>query len=104
MFRFENGFYLYALAIIPILITFFVVAWKARKLALKRFGNLDLVQRLMPDASNNMHIVKFILLTLALALLVVGLGQSSMGHQERKGQTQKCGYICGLGYLPKYVG
>ena len=72
MFRFENQEYLYAWMIIPILVLFFYIAWIARKRALQRFGSLELVQRLMPQASNFKHVLKFILLAFALIILVIG--------------------------------
>lgn len=72
MFRFENQALLYALLIIPVLAVFFYMTWHYRKKALQRFGNVALVKRLMPQASNVNHILKFVILAFALTFLVVG--------------------------------
>ena len=72
MFRFENQEYLYAWLAIPVLALFFYIAWLARKKALQRFGKIGLVERLMPQASNFKHILKFVILIFALAFLVIG--------------------------------
>ncbi len=84
MFRFEHGDYLYALIAIPILITFFVAAWLARKQALKKFGELESVQRLMPAASNTMHILKFVLLVFGLFFLIIGWANPQWGAKKEK--------------------
>ncbi len=84
MFRFEHGEYLYALGVLPVLVAFFIAAWVARKRALQRFGNLSLVERLMPRASNAKHILKFILLALGLLLLVIGWANPQWGSKREK--------------------
>ena len=84
MFRFEHGEYLYALIAIPILIVFFVAAWLARKQALKKFGELEALQRLMPSASNFMHILKFVFLVVGLFFLIIGWANPQWGTKKEK--------------------
>ena len=84
MFRFEQNFYLYALMLLPVLAVFFWLAWSARKKALAKFGALPLVDRLMPDASNRKHILKFILIILALAVLIIGWANPQWGTKREK--------------------
>jgi hypothetical protein len=51
MIRFANNFALYLLALIPVLIIFFYLAFHWKKLAMQRFGSLLLVQQLTPSVS-----------------------------------------------------
>lgn len=84
MFRFEYGDSLYALGVVPVLVFFFVAAWFARTNALKRFGDLNLIQRLMPQASNDKHILKFVFLAVAMALMIVGWANPQWGTKREQ--------------------
>jgi len=84
MFRFENPEYLYALALIPVLAVFFAIAWHARKIAIRRFGEHRLMQKLMPETSRYKDSVKFILLMLALSFLVIGWANPQWGTKKEK--------------------
>ena len=89
MFRFEDPIYLYLLAVIPVLA---VIRWlmvRQQKKRLRRFGDPELVKELMPDVSRFRPLVKFCLLQLALALLIVMLARPQFGtkisHEKRTG-------------------
>jgi Ca-activated chloride channel homolog len=71
--------YLYLLFIIPILVVLFLYnqVWKKRKQ--KEFGDLDLVKRLSPDKSVFKPILKFIMVTLGLICLIIGLVNPKIG-------------------------
>ncbi|MFK7935727.1 MAG: VWA domain-containing protein [Saprospiraceae bacterium] len=84
MFRFEQEIHLYALAILPVLLVFFVIAWQARKRALQRFGNNSLLVQLMPRVSKYKHGVKFALLMVAMAFLIVGWANPQWGTKKEK--------------------
>lgn len=84
MFRFEQEIHLYALVILPILLVFFMIAWNARKKALQRFGNNSLLVQLMPRVSKYKHGVKFVLLMIALAFLIVGWANPQWGTKKEK--------------------
>ena len=87
MFRFEDPIYLYALVLIPLLA---LVRWmmvRQQKRRLRRFGDKELVRQLMPDVSRWRPLVKFCLLLLALALLIVMLARPQFGtriSQEKR--------------------
>ncbi|HMQ46669.1 MAG TPA: VWA domain-containing protein [Saprospiraceae bacterium] len=81
MFRFEHIEHLYVLGILPALILFFWLTWLARKQALLRFGNKELVEQLMPAFSRYKHYLKFSLLIAALALLIVGWANPQFGSK-----------------------
>ncbi len=61
--------------------------WK--KSALKRFGEWEIIQRLVPSISKGRLILKFIILMIAYAFLVIGIANPQIGSKliegERKG-------------------
>jgi Ca-activated chloride channel homolog len=84
MFRFEYITHLYAFALIPILVLVFVWAWTMRKRALERMGEHALLAQLMPRFSKYKHVIKFVLLSLALSLLVVAWANPQWGTKKEK--------------------
>ena len=86
MFQFSNPEYLYALALIPLFVVLFAWASLARKKRLQRFGEVELVGRLMPDASTRKPLVKFVLLMIACAFAILGVSGPKFGTklQETK--------------------
>ena len=88
MFRFEHDIYFWALLVIPILVLFFAIAWRYRQRALARFGSAELVQRLVPGLSAKLHILKFVLLVLAVTFLIVGLTNPQWGRSRAKVERQ----------------
>jgi len=89
MFRFENIIFIYALAIIPVLILWFIIVLKLRKKALNKFGDSNLLNLLMPNVSMARYKLKFILLNLALIFILVGMANPQIGSKlqqvKRKG-------------------
>ena len=79
MYELEEKGYLYLLAIIPLLVLLFLYVqfWKRKKQ--REFGDLDLVKRLSPQRSVFKPTLKFILLILALAGLILGLVNPKIG-------------------------
>lgn len=84
MFKFEVPEHLYAFIAIPVLIAFFVAMWYARKRAIERFGNSSLMEQLMPQMSRYKHTIKFVLLMLGLALLIIGWANPQWGAKREK--------------------
>jgi Ca-activated chloride channel family protein len=86
MFQFSHPEYLYALALIPLFAVLFAWALLLRKNRLKRFGDAELVARLMPDASSRKPVVKFILLMFACMFVIFGVAGPKFGTklQETK--------------------
>lgn len=89
MFRFESPAYLWLLWSIPVLAIIRFVCYKLRRKKLLRFGEMSLVNRLMPNVSKIRPSVKFWLSVAALALMIVMLAKPQMGskisHEERNG-------------------
>jgi len=84
MFRFGNPHYLYALIIIPALIVLFIFFRNKRKMAIREFGNPELLASLMPGTSNSRPVLKFAILMLALAFLITGIARPQFGAKLQK--------------------
>ena len=86
MFQFSHQEYLYALALIPLFTVLFAYVLFVRKKRLHRFGDTELVNRLMPDASTRKPVVKFVLLMIACTFVVLGVAGPKFGTklQETK--------------------
>lgn len=89
MFRLANPEYLYALLVIPALIAFFWYYRIQRKKALALFGQKDILAVLMPNVSASRPILKFTVLMLALACIIIGIARPQFGSklktEKRKG-------------------
>ena len=96
MFRFAHSEYLWGLIIIPFLALFFGLARYSRRRALNRFANKKMLQELMPLASKNRPVFKFILLMLALAFFIVGAARPQFGSKLRKIQREGVEIIIAL--------
>lgn len=84
MFRFGAQEYFYLLLALPLLwaLYFWVKARHARRL--ERFGNPATVGQLMPEASWGKVRAKFVLLSLAVACLVLALARPQVGSKLRE--------------------
>jgi Ca-activated chloride channel family protein len=89
MFQFSHNGYFYAFALIPLFVTLFIWMKMVRKRNLRRFGDEELVNRLMPEASSRRVLWKFILLLLLFSLMITGITGPKFGtrieSQKRKG-------------------
>lgn len=95
MLRFEDPIYFWLLWIVPVLVLIRFVGWRMRHAKLKKLGSPDLLKQMMPQVSNYRPTLKFVLLLVALALLVVMLARPQMGskisHDKRQGiETMIC--------------
>ncbi len=84
MFRFENIDNLYLLAIIPVLVVIFMAVGFLRKRAFRKFGNLSLMEQLVPQMSKYKHNFKFVLLLLGLILSIIALSNPQWGTKKEK--------------------
>ena len=84
MFRFAHIAYFYLLALIPVLaalLVFFLI-WKKKTLA--KYGDWSVIRQLIPDYSIAKTIIKFVLVMLAIASLVVALAKPQTGSKLEK--------------------
>lgn len=84
MFRFENTNTLYLLFIIPILFLGYFVYYKNFKSRLKQFGNPNIVNQLIPYLSYSRPFIKFSLIMVGLALLIVALARPQFGSKLKE--------------------
>lgn len=96
MFRFAHIEFLWGLLIIPLLALFFMWARFARKRALKRFGNQQIIKELMPFVSKSRPVFKFFLLMLALSFFIVGAARPQFGSKLKKLQREGIELIIAL--------
>lgn len=81
MFRFANPDYLYLLFILPFLVGFYVYALIAKKKALKRYGNPQLLSELMPEVSPKRQYLKFWLLFASITLVIFIIAGPQFGSK-----------------------
>jgi Ca-activated chloride channel family protein len=84
VFRFGNPQYLFALVLIPVLVVLFIYFRIKRNKAIQAFGNPELLSALMPNASNSRPVLKFSLLMVALAFLIIGIARPQYGAKLQK--------------------
>lgn len=75
MISFANPALLYLLLLVPLLAALHLVAARRRHKALTRFGNLNVLRPLMPDASRYMPWVKTLLALAALTFIIIALAR-----------------------------
>ena len=89
MFRFEDPQYLYLLSVVLVLALIRWTTYRFQKRRLRKFGDPQLLQQLMPDVSRWRPLIKFCLLEAALTLLIVMLARPQFGksisQQQRSG-------------------
>ncbi len=96
MFRFEHLDHFYALALIPVLTIFFIWMRRKRLKAVLRFGEPDLVKRLMPQVSSIKHQLKFGILMLVFGLLVIAWANPQLGTKREKAKRKASDVIIAL--------
>lgn len=79
MLRFESPTYLYLLILVPVIVLLWLFNQYRRKKKLEKFGNPDLLNRLMPDVSSSRRSLKFWLMVSVLSLIIVMLARPQMG-------------------------
>ena len=79
MFRFEHPEYLYALAVLPLILVvyFYHLRWKNK--ARKQFGDLALVERLAPNVSKTKPVTKLVLNLLGITLIIIACANPQIG-------------------------
>ncbi len=79
MIKFVHSEYLYALLLLPLLVTLYWYFARTRRKALGRFGQQPTLMHIAGGASNTKRFTKFVILLAAVALLVVGLANPQVG-------------------------
>jgi Ca-activated chloride channel family protein len=84
MIRFAHTEYFYLLLLIPVFIGIYLMWNSWRKKALKRFGDVKVIQVLMPRFSGSRPLIKFIVLLTAYIFFVVGIADPQVGSRLEK--------------------
>lgn len=84
MFRFESPDILYLLLVLPLMVLIFWLSSRAYRRRLTRFGNENVVEQLMPEASRRRKRHKFILLLIGLGCIVVAMARPQFGSKLRE--------------------
>ena len=79
MFRFAQYPLLHLFWLIPVLMIFYVLAFRAKKLALQRFGNIELMKKLMQNTSRGRQIGKVAMILIAIAFIILALARPQIG-------------------------
>jgi len=89
IFRFEHPNALYLLVLIPILAFIYLYLANKRKKALEEFGNIDLLNDLMPNVSFKRPTIKFYIMLVAFVVLIISIAGPQYGEKletvKRKG-------------------
>lgn len=83
MFRFANIEILWLLVLIPVFVAGYIVLLRRKQRQLREFGDAELMAALMPNTSRTRPVVKFGLVLLALALLIVAVARPQYGQKEK---------------------
>lgn len=96
MLRFQEISHLFALVIVPLLIVLFIamVYWRNRKM--KVLGDERLVERQLLGFIKGRNTTKFVLLTIALATIIIGWANLQMGAKTEKVQRKGVDVIVAL--------
>ena len=89
MYRFENPEYLWLLVLVALWALIRFATYFNQKKRLRRFGDPELLNQLMPNVSRWRPLVKFCLLDLALVLVIIALARpqqaNSISQEQRAG-------------------
>jgi Ca-activated chloride channel family protein len=79
MFRFAHSEVLFLLSLIPLFVLFYYFVFKWKKRALRRFGNLALVEKLSQSTSRGRQILKASLIILGILFMTLALARPQIG-------------------------
>jgi Ca-activated chloride channel family protein len=85
----DNPYFLYAFAVIPLIILLFIITASWRNRAMKAYCDLHVRFKLLPDVSDSKRTWKFVLYTMAFIFLIIGMVNPQVGttleEVKRKG-------------------
>lgn len=88
MFRFANIEMLWLLVTVPVFIAAYIWYTLRKRRQLEEFGDKELVEQLMPNASRVRPNVKFSILMVALVLLIIAAARPQWGQNEHTEKRQ----------------
>ncbi len=88
MFRFANPQYIWLTVFVPLFVVLFLFVSYRRKRRLARFGNPATLEQLMPEASEGLIVLKFILFCGMWMLLAFVAARPQLGSRLREQKAQ----------------
>lgn len=88
MFRFANIEMLWLLVTVPVLAAAYFWYTRRKRKQLEEFGDAELMEQLMPNASRIRPTVKFSIVMVALTLLIIAAARPQFGQSERTEKRQ----------------
>lgn len=88
MFRFAHIELLWLLAVIPVFVAAYIAYTRRKRRQLEAFGYAELMEQLMPNASRVRPTVKFSIVMVALAFLIIAAARPQFGQSERTEKRQ----------------
>jgi len=89
MYQFENIYFFYALGLLPVFILMYWLLNRWRKKTFATYGDLLIIEQLIPDVSKSKRNWKFVAFTLAFGLVIIGIVNPQVGTKleevKRKG-------------------
>lgn len=82
MFRFEHTYFLWGLALVPLILLLFILYRRWQKNARQRFGENLRMQQLIPNRSQVKANAKFYLSLMAFIFIVIGLANPQIGTKQ----------------------
>jgi Ca-activated chloride channel family protein len=96
LFRFANIEYLYLLLFLPLIILIWILNEYRKRRTLRRFGNVDLVKKLIPELSKMRPAVKFAFQITAISLAIIMLARPQFGSKLEEVKRQGVEVILAL--------
>jgi Ca-activated chloride channel homolog len=84
MYRFENPYYFISVAILLLLILFFISRINKKNKQIKSLGDETLIGRLIPEMSNFKHKLKFSAIIFGLFIVIIALANPQRGIRKEK--------------------
>ena len=102
--RFEHAAYLHLLWGVFVLIGFFIWIVKYKQALLKRFGNLEILQKLMRNYSTRRRNIKYILIIFSYVFFVIALANPQIGRKLEEFTREGVDIIVALDVSKKIPG
>lgn len=96
MFRFEQPFFLYLIILVPLVLGLFFLLLQWKKARLNKFGDFDVIQRLMPDWSVKREWIKTSLFSFSLLFFLIALANPQWGTRKQKVKAKSADIVIAL--------
>lgn len=84
MFKFEHIEYLWALAVIPLLVILFILVMAQKKKNLEKLGSFSMILAMIPDVSLTKQVLKFVFYSISLTFLILGIANLQTGSKMQE--------------------